>query len=94
MSTFTKQQLIERIAEHDAIETKKAAGEILDIITSVIEEQVTGGNEVYLGQNFGGFKPAIQAARAGVTNGVAYETPAKQVIKFKASKALKDAVAS
>jgi nucleoid DNA-binding protein len=92
---MNKQELISRIAEHDVFDTAKAAGEVLDIIKAVITEEIVAGNEVYLGQDFGGFKAATQAPRSGVSalNGEAYDTPAKQVIKFKPSAALKAAVA-
>ena len=93
MARITKQDIVAAIAEHDTFETKKAAGEVLDILLEKIATEVAAGNEVYLGTAFGGFKPATQAARSGETNGVAYSTPAKQVIKFKPSGPLKAQVA-
>jgi nucleoid DNA-binding protein len=93
MTKLTKQDIIERIAEHNAFDTKKAAAEVLDIILTTITDAVKSGGEVYLGQSFGGFKAGQQAPRSGKAMGVEFETPAKQVIKFKPSAALKAAVA-
>jgi nucleoid DNA-binding protein len=94
MTKLTKQDVIERIAEHNVFETKKAAAEVLDIILSTITDTIKSGGEVYLGQSFGGFKAGQQSARTGEAMGVKFETPAKQVIKFKPSAALKTAIAS
>ena len=91
---LTKQDVINRLAEHDAFETKKAAAEVLEILLTTITTTIADGGEVYLGQAFGGFTAATQAARSGEAMGVKFETPAKQVIKFKPSSALKEAVAN
>ena len=93
MAKLTKQDVIERIAEHNVFETKKAAAEVLDIILSTITDTIADGGEVYLGQAFGGFKAGKQAARSGETMGVKFETPEKTVIKFRPSSALKATVA-
>jgi nucleoid DNA-binding protein len=94
MAKLSKQDIIERIAEHDVFETKKAAAEVLDIILSTITDTIADGGEVYLGTSFGGFKAGKQAGKSCSLNGVAYSTPEKQVIKFKPSAALKATVAN
>jgi len=93
-NTLTRKQLIEKFAELDTFETKKAATETLDYLLEIITDEVKGGGEVALGQHFGTFKATTQAARSGEMNGVAYSTPAKQVIKFAASSRLKTLIAS
>lgn len=93
MKKITKQELIERLALHDRLGTNAAAKEVLETLLETIATEVTAGNEVYLGQSFGGFAPAKQAGRSGTMNGVDYDSPEKQVIKFKPSSGLKDQVA-
>lgn len=93
MTKFTKQNMIERIAELDTIASKKAAGEVLDLILANITEQILAGNEVYLGQNFGGFSQVTKAAKAGKALGVEYSVPARKAIKFKPSSALRTTIA-
>ena len=90
---LTKQDIIDRLAEHDAFETKKAAAEVLEILLDNITTTIADGGEVYLGQAFGGFAAATQAARSGEAMGVKFSTPAKQVIKFKPSAKLKEVIA-
>lgn len=91
--TFTKQNMIERILELDTIPTKKAASEVLDLILTNITEQIVAGNDVYLGQSFGGFAQVTKAAKAGKALGVEYSVPARNAIKFKPSAALKTTIA-
>ena len=92
---LTRQDIIERLAEHDTFETKKAATEVLDMLLTTITTTVAAGGEVYLGQSFGGFTAGTQAARSGLNalTGQTYSSPAKQVIKFKPSAGLKEAIA-
>jgi nucleoid DNA-binding protein len=92
---MTRKELIKDLALHQDIagNTEAAAERVLDFLLETVTTEVSKGNEVYLGQKFGGFSPAIQAARSGVANGVEYSTPAKQVIKFKPSAKLKETVA-
>ena len=91
--TFNKQNMIERILELDTIPTKKAAGEVLDLILANITEQIVAGNDVYLGQNFGGFSQVTKAAKSGTALGVTYSVPERKAIKFKPSSALKTKIA-
>ena len=92
---MTKRELIVRLTELNDIESKAAAGRVLDYLIDTITAEVTAGNEVALGQNFGKFVPSTQAARSGVNamTGKPFDSPAKQVIKFKPSAALKRAIA-
>lgn len=90
---MTKLKLIEQFAEFDGFESRAEAGRAFDHLITVITEAVTAGNGVALGQNFGSFKVVTQAARSGSVNGVAYNTAAKNVIKFRPSASLKATVA-
>lgn len=94
MAKITKQEVISKLALHNRLGSNTAASEVLDELLAIITTEVAAGNEVYLGTAFGGFKPSIQPARSGEAMGVKYETPAKQVIKFKPSAALKETVAA
>lgn len=85
--------MIERILELDIIPTKKAAGDVLDLILTNITEQIVAGNDVYLGQNFGGFTKVTRAAKTGKALGKEYSVPARKAIKFKPSTALKATIA-
>lgn len=93
MTTFTKQNLIERIAELDVIPSKKSANDVLDLILSTITEEVAKGNDVYLGTAFGGFTQVTKAAKSGTAMGKEYSVPARKAIKFKPSKSLKTTIA-
>ena len=95
MANISKSDLTNLIAEHNTFETKKAAGEVLDILITAITDNLTAGNTVYLGQNIGGFSVKDRAARNGVnpSTGEALAIPAKKVVKFKASAKLSAQVA-
>jgi len=91
MAQISKLDIIDTLANHNRLGSKAAATEVLDELLTVISNHISEGSEVYLGQAFGGFKPATQAAQSGISpsTGTTYSTPAKQVIKFKPSAALK-----
>ena len=93
---MNRNELINRMAESNDIASKAEAGRTLDLIINTIATTIASGEEVYLGQDFGGFKPAIQAARSGnnTLTGGTYDSPAKQVIKYKPSSKIKDLVAA
>lgn len=95
MAKLTKQELISRLALHERLGSNAAASDVLDELLTIITMEVVNGNEVYLGQPFGGFKAATQAARSGTNalTGKPFSSPAKQVIKFAPSAALKATVA-
>ena len=95
MAKISKVELINEIALHDVFaNTSKAkvtsvVNHILDTITGHLVE----GNEVNL-SGFGIFTTAVSKARTAKVPGTdkTVDVPAKTVAKFKASKALKDAV--
>jgi len=90
---MTKAELINRIVEHDDIESKASADRLFTFIKSIIKDELVAGNEVKLGEDFGTFKLATQSAKSGNMNGKAWKSPAKSVVKFRPSAALKSAVA-
>ncbi len=90
---MTKQDLINTLSIHPAIQTKTLANEILGLILDTITNEVAAGNDIYLGQNFGGFTQVTKAAKSGKALGVEYSVPARKAIKFKPSKALRAVIA-
>lgn len=95
MATYTKQQLIEdlMLQEVFAEATKKQVTELVGDLFATIADKVAAGDDVYLGQSFGGFSQVTKASRSGKALGVAYETPERKAIKFKPSAALKHRIA-
>ena len=90
---MTKKQLLEKLTLADDIESAAAASRIYECLLDIISDELIAGNSVALGQRFGEFKVNTQAAKSGSMNGVAYSTPAKQVVKFRTSAPFKAAVA-
>jgi len=92
---MTKEQLLNQFALFEDFESKAQAGRAFDYLVDIISTQLKSGNSVALGQNFGEFRVATQAAKSGNVPGTdtAYSTPAKQVVKFRVSAPLKTAVA-
>lgn len=96
---MNKAQLIEAlIAKHHAkresyMISKANMTAIVDSLTDIVHEQLAQGGEVTL-PYIGKFTVAERAARTGRNpqSGEAIELPATKVPKFKAAKALKDAV--
>jgi len=87
-----KQDLIEAIAKQADI-SKAAAGRALDAaITSIRQSLKKGGMVTLVG--FGTFHVGKRAARAGRNprTGATIKIRAAKVVKFRAGKALKDAV--
>jgi DNA-binding protein HU-beta len=74
--------------------TQKESKSIVDSITGIISGELKNGNPVKI-VNFGKFSVVDRAARKGRNpqTGEALDIPEKRVPKFKASQALKDAVA-
>lgn len=89
---MNKQDLIEAIAKHADI-SKAAAGRALDAALGSIKQSLKKGGAVTL-VGFGTFQVGKRAARTGRNpqTGAAIKIKAAKVIKFKAGKALKDAV--
>ena len=89
---MNKVELITRMAEIEGT-TKKASGEHLDAVVSVISEALAKGEEVKI-SGFGTFSVSERAAREGRNpmTGETIQIAASKSPKFKASKALKDVV--
>ena len=89
---MTKADLIARIAK-DAKISKKAGEAALNCIVKAVKESLKKGQSVTL-VGFGTFSLGKRAARMGRNpqTGAAIKIKASKVPKFKAGKALKDAV--
>ncbi len=89
---MNKTELIEAIAK-DAGLSKKDAGKALDAFTGAVTKELKKKGKVAL-VGFGTFETSKRAARTGKNpqTGAAIKIPAATVPKFKAGKALKDAV--
>lgn len=89
---MNKVELIAKIAEVEET-TKKAAGEQLDAIVSVITEALANGEEVKI-SGFGTFSVSERAAREGrnPATGQTITIAASKAPKFKAATALKAAI--
>ena len=83
--------LTENVASDLGISQREAKEAIQTIFQGIATELVSG-SEVSI-PGFGKFVSATQAAKSGVMAGKAWTSEAKQVPKFKAAKALKDALA-
>jgi len=89
---MTKDQLIEAVASKCAC-SKKEASECIEAALDGITKALQKGDKVIL-TGFGAFSVSKRAARAGINpkTGAKIQIPAMKVPKFKAGKALKDAV--
>lgn len=90
---MTKAELIEKLAEKAHV-SKKEAEDVLHSLLELIVENLQAGQEVTL-TGFGTFLPKRREARMGVNPQRPQEKiqiPAVVVPKFKAGKALKDAL--
>lgn len=88
---MTKDELLEKLSESCC--SKKEAGNCLDSFTKIITDALKAGDKIAL-TGFGTFSISKRAARKGVNprTGEKLQIPAMNVPKFKAGKALKDAV--
>ncbi|OGZ35927.1 MAG: DNA-binding protein HU [Candidatus Portnoybacteria bacterium RIFCSPHIGHO2_02_FULL_39_12] len=88
---MTKDELIEAIASH--CDSKKQASEVVNAVLDAITKALSKGDKVAL-TGFGVFSISNRAARTGVNprTGEKIKIAATKVPKFKAGKALKDAV--
>lgn len=97
MAKLTKQELIEQFSLYETIASKAEAGRIYDHLISIIKSNLTAGNSVALGNDFGTLDIRTSAARTGLvpgtTTGQTYSSPAKQTVRFKPSIVLKTAIA-
>jgi len=89
---MTKDELVEKISG-DADISKKDAEAALKAVTGGISDALAGGDSVTL-VGFGTFSVSNRAARTGRNpqTGEALQIAASKGVKFKAGKALKDAV--
>lgn len=90
---MNKADLIDKIAEKTGL-AKKQAEDVLEAVTGIITDTLKSGGEVTI-TGFGTFLPKQRSARSGVNPQNPQEKiqiPAVTVPKFKAGKALKDAL--
>lgn len=88
---FGKKELVAKVAE--TVGTKKAAAEAIEAVFAAIEGALIEGEKVQL-IGFGGFEVKERAARTGRNpqTGEEIAIPAAKTVRFKAGKALKEAV--
>jgi DNA-binding protein HU-beta len=88
---MTKEELIEAIA--NVTSSKREAADALNAALDAITKSLSKGEKVAL-TGFGVFSVSKRAARTGINprTGASLKIPARKVPKFKAGKALKDAV--
>ena len=88
-----KDGLIEAVMRAASIEKKKQAEQAVDAVFDTIVKSLSSGEEVKV-PGFGIFRVAKSAARTGVNpkTGEKIKIPASVKPKFKAAKALKEAV--
>ena len=89
---MNKAELVEEVSDKTGI-TKKQAGNVINAITDTVKETLSKGERITL-VDFGTFHVRQRKARKGRNprTGKKLEIPAKKVPKFKAGKALKEAV--
>ena len=91
---MNKADLVSKIADKAGI-TKKAAADAVEAFTSSVTEAVASGDKVQL-IGFGTFEVSERGARTGRNpqTGEEIKIPASKTMKFKAGKAVKDAVSA
>lgn len=89
---MTKAELITSVAEKSGL-TKKASAAAIDAFTASVTDALKAGDKVQL-VGFGSFDVVERAARTGRNpqTGDSIQIPASKAPKFKAGKALKEAV--
>lgn len=89
---MTKEELVEALASKTGV-SKAVAGEMLAAFVDGVTAALSKGDKVAL-PGFGVFSVSQRAARQGVNpkTGEKLQIPAMKVAKFKAGKALKEAV--
>ena len=90
---MTKKELLTEFALFEDFESNAQAARCYDYLLGIITKQLASGNPVALGQNFGEFRVSTQAPRSGSIDGKPYTSPAKTVVKFRASAPFKTIVA-
>jgi DNA-binding protein HU-beta len=93
MAKMTKSQLLSALADKAGV-SKKDAGTLLDIMASMAYSEVKSKGEFVL-PGFGKMVKVHRKARQGrnPATGETIQIPAKTVVKFRLSKAAKEAVA-
>ncbi|HHX07262.1 MAG TPA: HU family DNA-binding protein [Erysipelothrix sp.] len=88
--TFNKKALADAVAERLDY-TKKAAGDIVDLVLDEIKDQLVAGNKVDLA-GFGRFEVKDRAERDGFNPQTKekIKIPASKALTFKVAKALKE----
>jgi integration host factor subunit beta len=89
MSTITKKELVERIAQRNQVKTVTVKAIVQNFLDEVIVE-LTKGNRLEF-RDFGVFEPREQAPRMAQNPKTLEQVyvPAKQVVKYKASRLVK-----
>lgn len=89
---MTKDELVAKISEDAAISKSEAAAALAAVTSGITEALVSGDGLTLTG--FGAFSVTQRAARMGRNprTGEALQIAASRGVKFKAGKALKDAV--
>ena len=90
---MTKKELLTEFALFEDFESNAQTARCYNYLLGIITKQLTAGNSVALGQNFGEFRVSTQAPRTGNIDGKPYKSPAKQVVKFRASAPFKAIIA-
>lgn len=90
---MNKEKLIDTVMEAAGLDTRTSAKAAVDALFDAITKELANGEEVAIA-GFGTFKVSKRAARNGVNpkTGEKIQIAATTVPKFKAGKALKDAV--
>ena len=82
---MTRKELVKALADKQGI-TQITAGQFLDALKDIIKEEVSAGNEVTLGPDFGTFKPTN---RTGVIPGSEGTQYSSNSVKFSISSPFK-----
>lgn len=90
---MTKENLVEAVLKAAKCETKKQAQEAVEAVFAAVTKSLSRGEEVTV-TGFGTFSTRKAAARSGRNpkTGESLTIPASIRVKFKAGKALKEAV--
>lgn len=59
---MTRKELVKALADKQGI-TQITAGQFLDALKDIIKEEISAGNEVTLGSDFGTFKPTLREGK-------------------------------
>lgn len=87
---MTRKEFIKALAEKQGI-TQITAGQFLDALKDIIKEEISAGNEVTLGTDFGTFKPTH---RSGIAPGPGGGEYSSKSVKFSISAGFKTSLNS